>query len=218
MQNFAKFQKFQLDHLVDFEKCCKTRIFLQKSVPIQPKTSDILPKFCQKLVTTLRVRRAARALGLDTAYPADLQMQSCAVKCARPKCAGVAGYAEDSYPCFCDGFLAEFDTPESGAVCGDLDLCENLCAETAGCFGFALEKGPAAGAGKNRCFLYPKDCTLSLADELFISDENYITYYKQEVGELVGDLINDFSYVYESTRIYLVHTSSYLYVWICKYI
>ena len=36
--------------------------FLAKSVPIQPKTSNILPKFCQKLVTTLRVRR----LGLLT--------------------------------------------------------------------------------------------------------------------------------------------------------
>ena len=48
LQNIAKFQKFQLENLVDFEKCCKTHIFLQKSVPIQPKTSNILPKFCQK--------------------------------------------------------------------------------------------------------------------------------------------------------------------------
>ena len=47
LQNFAKFQKIQLDNLVDFEKCCKTRIFLQKSVPIQPKTNNMLPKFCQ---------------------------------------------------------------------------------------------------------------------------------------------------------------------------
>ena len=52
LQNVAKFQKFQLENLVDFEKCCKTRIFLQKSVPIQPKRSSILPKFCQKLATT----------------------------------------------------------------------------------------------------------------------------------------------------------------------
>ena len=48
LQNFAKFQKFQLDNLVDFEKCCKTHIYLQKSVPIQPKTSNILPNNCQK--------------------------------------------------------------------------------------------------------------------------------------------------------------------------
>ena len=54
LQNFAKFQNFQLDNLVDFEKCCKTHIFLQKSVPIQPKTSNILPKICEKLTTTLR--------------------------------------------------------------------------------------------------------------------------------------------------------------------
>jgi len=40
LQNFAKFQKNQLDNLVDFEKCCKTRIYLQRSAPIQPKTSE----------------------------------------------------------------------------------------------------------------------------------------------------------------------------------
>ena len=62
LQNFVKFQKFQLENLVDFEKCCKTHIYLQKSVPIQPKTSNILPKICQKLATTLRVR-PARARG-----------------------------------------------------------------------------------------------------------------------------------------------------------
>ena len=44
LQNIAIFQKLQLDNLVDFEKCCKTHIYLQKSVPIQPKTSSILPK------------------------------------------------------------------------------------------------------------------------------------------------------------------------------
>ena len=52
LQNFVKFQKFQLENLVDFEKCCKTHIYLQKSEPIQPKTSNILPKICQKLATT----------------------------------------------------------------------------------------------------------------------------------------------------------------------
>ena len=48
LQKIVKFQKFQLENLVDFEKCCKTHIFLQKSVPIQPKTSNILPKICQQ--------------------------------------------------------------------------------------------------------------------------------------------------------------------------
>ena len=41
LPNFANFQKIQLNNLADFEKCCKTRICLQRSVPIQPKTSEI---------------------------------------------------------------------------------------------------------------------------------------------------------------------------------
>ena len=49
LQNVVKFQKFQLENLVDLEKCCKTDIFLQKSKPIQPKTSNILPNFAEKL-------------------------------------------------------------------------------------------------------------------------------------------------------------------------
>ena len=71
LQNFAKIQKFQLDNLVDFEKCCKTRIFLQKSVPIQPKTINILPKFCQKLGTTLRVRDRSHQVFLHRAAPGE---------------------------------------------------------------------------------------------------------------------------------------------------
>ena len=57
LQNFVKFQKFQLENLVDFEKCCKTHIFLQKSEPIQPKTSNILPKFCQPTLSGCSHRR-----------------------------------------------------------------------------------------------------------------------------------------------------------------
>ena len=58
---FVKFQKFQLENLVDFEKCCKTHIFLQKSEPIQPKTSNILPKFCQIFGEAAAARAAAGA-------------------------------------------------------------------------------------------------------------------------------------------------------------
>ena len=53
LQNVAKFQKIQLDNLVDFEKIFKTRIYLQRSAPIQPKTSEILPKVCQNVATTM---------------------------------------------------------------------------------------------------------------------------------------------------------------------
>ena len=52
LQNFANFKKIQLENLVDFEKCCKTHILLQRSVPIPQKTSEILPKIAQQLATT----------------------------------------------------------------------------------------------------------------------------------------------------------------------
>merc|ERR1739848_579757 len=59
LQNVVKFQKFQLENLVDFEKCCKTHIFLQKSEPIQPKTSNIFPKFCQPTLSDVASPPAA---------------------------------------------------------------------------------------------------------------------------------------------------------------
>ena len=62
LQNFVKFQKFQLENLVDFEKCCKTHIFLQKSEPIQPQTSNILPKFCQPTLSGSPRARGRAAL------------------------------------------------------------------------------------------------------------------------------------------------------------
>ena len=66
LQNFVKFQKFQLENQVDFEKCCRTHIYLQKSEPIQPKTSNVLPKFCQP---TLSARRPGPAPGTDPKAP-----------------------------------------------------------------------------------------------------------------------------------------------------
>ena len=59
LQNVVKFQKIQLENLVDFEKCCKTHIFLQKSEPIQPKTSNILPKFCQPTLSDVAAASTA---------------------------------------------------------------------------------------------------------------------------------------------------------------
>ena len=52
LQNSAKFQNFQLDNLVDFEKCCKTRICLQRSAPVQPKTSENLPNICHYKISS----------------------------------------------------------------------------------------------------------------------------------------------------------------------
>ena len=48
LQTFAKFQKFQLDNLVDFEKCCKTHFFLAKigadTAENEQHFAEILPK------------------------------------------------------------------------------------------------------------------------------------------------------------------------------
>ena len=62
LQNFVNLQRFQLENLVDFEKCCKTHIFLQKSEPIQPKTSNILPKFCQPTLSDVASNQQPRLL------------------------------------------------------------------------------------------------------------------------------------------------------------
>ena len=57
LQNLPNFQKIQLANLVDFARCCKTHIYLQRSAPIQPKNerkfTEHLPK---KLTTTPRVQ------------------------------------------------------------------------------------------------------------------------------------------------------------------
>ena len=75
LRNFAKFQKFQLDNLVDFEKCCKTRIYLQKSVPIQPKRGNILPKLAKNWQLPYRVaarqRTGAALLRFGRAFAMD---------------------------------------------------------------------------------------------------------------------------------------------------
>ena len=81
LQNFAKFQKCQLDNLVDFDKCCKMRIYLQRSAPIQPKTSEILPKIYQKLATALRVHSPSGRKSRNLPEPereADAQFSVCA--------------------------------------------------------------------------------------------------------------------------------------------
>ena len=65
LQTFPKFQKIQLENLIDFEKCCKTHIFLQKSEPIQPKTSNIMPKFCQPTLSDVSAGCADVRVELD---------------------------------------------------------------------------------------------------------------------------------------------------------
>ena len=81
LQKFVKFQKFQLENLVDFEKCCKTHIYLEKSVPIQPKTSNILPKILPNILPEGRSELvgapdSAPGLGRATQRPSGLPVTS----------------------------------------------------------------------------------------------------------------------------------------------
>jgi hypothetical protein len=97
----------------------------------------------------------------------DAGADLCAAKCTGKSPSGT----------FCDGYSPAFDTMTSGAICGDLALCERRCLETRGCFGFAYQTGAAA---KPRCFLYPESC--SLGEDWasnFIADPEYATLYQQ---------------------------------------
>ena len=63
----AKFLKIQVDNIVDLKKCWKTRIYLQISVPLQQKTSEILLIICQQLSITLRVHQRLPLAGPEAA-------------------------------------------------------------------------------------------------------------------------------------------------------
>ena len=68
---FCKFQKCQLDNLVDFEKCWKTRVYMHRSVPIPPKTNEILSKNWQlPYPHQLAAARAPPADALDATWAA----------------------------------------------------------------------------------------------------------------------------------------------------
>ena len=63
LQKFAEFQKNQVDNLVDLNKCCKTRIYLQRSVPIQPKTSENERNLAENLPNFATTLRLAAGMG-----------------------------------------------------------------------------------------------------------------------------------------------------------
>ena len=83
LQNFANFQKIQRDNLADFDKCCKTRIYLQRSVPIQPKTSNILVEIWPKIgkekkrkIGNIREGNSALVLGSRAAVAESGRLRS----------------------------------------------------------------------------------------------------------------------------------------------
>ena len=98
----ANFQQIQLDNLVDFEKCCKTHIFLQRSVLIQPKTSKFCRNFADRPRTGSYSRRPSRPRPPRRAWPRRRSRQRLAARSRRrPLFAG----AQKSFANFCK-FLA----------------------------------------------------------------------------------------------------------------
>ena len=61
LQNFAKFQKIQLNNLVDFEKCCKTRILNYFLAKFGADTAENEQHFAEILPIGRRVADRCRA-------------------------------------------------------------------------------------------------------------------------------------------------------------
>merc|ERR1712182_10697 len=53
---------------------------------------------------------------------------------------------------FCDGYYSGYDTPESNAICGDVQLCQYICDQFEGCGSIDMH------VEKPRCFLNLVGC------------------------------------------------------------
>ena len=78
----CQLSKISARYLVDFEKCCKTRIYLKRSATIQPKTSEILPKNWQLPYGSTTLRLAGRRRRRRTGRAARAALQQAADEAA----------------------------------------------------------------------------------------------------------------------------------------
>ena len=69
LQNFAKFQKLQLDNLVDFEKCCKTRILKLFSCKDRCRYIGRRATFCRNVTKKTRCMSAFVAVSSPSSWP-----------------------------------------------------------------------------------------------------------------------------------------------------
>ena len=60
LQKFAKFRSVQLDNLVNFDKCCKTRIYLQRSSKLTPPQTGDLKNYFALLALHLKWEKATQ--------------------------------------------------------------------------------------------------------------------------------------------------------------
>jgi hypothetical protein len=83
----------------------------------------------------------------------------CYKKCFAETCTG------DS--CFCDGFIAGYDTETSSSLCLDQDQCENLCSLTVGCHSVDMHRT------LNRCYFNSLQCEAHIVNDMLTPDPNY---------------------------------------------
>jgi hypothetical protein len=75
---------------------------------------------------------------------------------------------------YCDGYYSGYDTIESNAICGDVQLCQYICDQFEGCGSVDMHME------KSRCFLNLVGCATH-TDHLY-KDENYAVLFKRADG------------------------------------
>jgi hypothetical protein len=98
----------------------------------------------------------------------NLREHQCYTKCGAdsPPCEG-----DD---CFCSGHYSGYDGPDSNAICADVQMCQYICDQLAGCGSIDMHKT------KPRCFLNLVGCN-SHSDALY-ADPNYAILFKRVDG------------------------------------
>jgi hypothetical protein len=90
-----------------------------------------------------------------------------------PKCYEGACDGRSEHPCFCDGFIEGYDTPESSALCLDQQQCEWLCSMDEGCHSVDMH------TGMNRCYLNALPCEETVEAGLTVPSTDYKLLVKQ---------------------------------------
>jgi hypothetical protein len=75
---------------------------------------------------------------------------------------------------FCDGYYSGFDSPDSNAICGDVQLCQYICDQFEGCGSIDMHMD------KPRCFLNLVGCATH-TDQLYV-DPSYAVLFKRADG------------------------------------
>merc|ERR1719265_68175 len=95
----------------------------------------------------------------------SVKSHQCYSKCGVNECD--AASRDD---CFCDGFYSGFDSEDSNAICGDVQMCQYICDQFEGCGSIDMHKT------KPRCFLNLNTCNTHM--DALQSDPLYAILFK----------------------------------------